>query len=142
MLAPLPFPKFAAGYLPVLAVSAVVDPAPRLADAFLIDFGNGIVVPPVTCLLAVLGLIVVRPLARKREAALSAPLFGLVSLALLIALELWVLERRPGALLSFVMALGVGFAGYRLLELVGDQVLETARRILSKNKGSEPDSGA
>lgn len=139
---PVSFSKFAAGWLPALAVTAVVDPAPRLADAFAIDLGSGVVLPPVTAVLAIVGIAIARPFARKRESALSTPLFLLATLALLIGVELWVLEARPGAAFTFVMAFGVGFSGFTLLEIVGDQVTDVVRRVFSKNRGSEPDSGA
>lgn len=138
---PISIQKFAVGWLPTLAATAVIDPAPRLADAFAFDLG-GYVVPPVTCLLGLLGVVMARPLVRKREGALSLPEFVLVSAILWVLVELWILDTRPSALFAFVIAIGVGFSGYSLLELVGDQVREWARRLLSKKAGSEPGNGA
>lgn len=137
----LSFSKFLVAWLPAMAVTATIDPAPRLADAFTVDVG-GAIVPPVTCLLGLLGIVMSRPLVRRSEAALSASAFWLVSAILLVMVELWILDSRPGALFAFVIAIGVGFSGYSLIELVGDQVRALARRMLSKNEGSEPGNGA
>lgn len=139
MIAPLSFPKFAAGWLPALAVSAAIDPTPRLADAFAFPVG-GVTVPPVTCMLGLIGIVMARPLVRKSEASLSLPMFLLVSAILLVAVELWIIDSRPGALFAFVIAIGVGFSGYSLIELAGDQARAMLRRLLSRNSDGEPRS--
>jgi len=132
MIAPVSFSKFAAGWLPALAVTAVVDPAPRLADAGLLLVG-GVWVPPVTCLLGLAGVALARPLVRRQESELSLALFLVVSAILMIVVQLWILETRPGALFAFVIAIGVGFSGYSLIELVGAQVQDAARRLITRN---------
>ena len=63
-----------------------------------------------------------RPLARKGESELSLGLFLLVSLLMLVLVELWVIEQRPSALFAFVIALGLGFSGYSLIELLGEEI--------------------
>jgi hypothetical protein len=131
----LSFGKFLSGWVPALAVAAAVDPAPRLADAFALDLG-GVVVPPVTCVLGLLGVVMARPLVRRQESTLGLPAFLLVSAILLIAVELWIVESRPGALFAFVMAIGAGFSGYTLIELAGDQVKDLLRRLLTRNSGA------
>lgn len=132
MIAPLSLPKFAAGWLPLLAVTASVDPAPRLADAFAFVVG-GVTVPPVTCALGALGIVMARPLVRKREASLGLAGFLLVSAILLVTVELWIVDSRPGALFAFVIAIGAGFSGFSLIELAGDQASALARRVFSKS---------
>lgn len=113
--------KFFAGWTPVALAVAAVDPAPRLADLFLIDIG-GIALPPVTCVLGAIGVLGARPLARKGEHQLSTSLFVLVSALMLVVVELWVIEHRPSALFAFVIAMGLGFSGYSLIELVGQEL--------------------
>lgn len=123
--APLTIPKFLAGWLPALAVSAAV-PGQRLGDMFLIDVG-GLAVPVVTCALGALGVVASRPFTVRAEKDLGWKLRLLVSGILLLVVELWILEARPGWLFAFVVAVGTGFAGYSLLELFGEQVKETVR---------------
>lgn len=138
---PLAVHKFAAAWLPALVVSTTLDPAPRLADAFTFQIG-GIGVPPVTCVLAALGIALARPLVRKREASLGLPGFLLVTAILLITVELWIIDSRPGALFAFVIAIGAGFSGYSLIELAGDQARDLLQRLLSRNPEKPSDSGA
>ncbi len=142
MMDALPFTKFLAGWLPALAVSATVDPAPRLADALLVRFG-GVDIPVLTCALGLLGVLLARPLARRRETGTAAgwPTFLLVSLIMLIVVQLWIVESRPGTLFAFVVAIGLGFSGYSLIELIGEQVSAFVKRVVAVptgKLGSEP----
>lgn len=121
MMTPVTITKFLAGWLPAFAVTASIDPAPRLADVFTFAVG-GYQVPPVTCLLGAIGVLAARPLARRSESGLSWPMFALVSLIMLLTVELWVLEARPGALFAFVVAIGLGFSGYSVIELAGNEI--------------------
>ncbi len=134
MLLPLTFPKFAAAWLPMLAASVAVDPAPRLADLFVVKLG-GFTVPALTCALGAIGVLAARPLARKSETALSWPLFILVSLIMLVVVELWILENGPGALFAFVIAIGLGFSGYALIEMVGEEVRGFLKNIVAGASG-------
>lgn len=118
----LPLSKFIAGWAPALLVSGTIDPAPRLADLFAIHLAGGVTIPPITCALGALGVLAARPLARKAESTLTWPMFFLVSVIMLFVVELWVIDSRPGALFAFVVAIGLGFSGYSLIELIGDQV--------------------
>ncbi len=127
----LSLPKFLFAWIPALAVSVAADPAPRLSEAFLVPIG-GVTVPVVTCLLGALGILLARPFARRSEAALGWPLFLLVSTIMLIVVELWILESRPGWLFAFVVAIGLGFSGYSLIELVGNETRSFISRILGK----------
>lgn len=122
---PLTVPKFMAAWLPALAVSSAV-PARSLGDMFLVDMG-GLAVPVVTCGLGALGILASRPFTMRSERDLGWKLRWLVSAILLVTVELWIVESRPGWLFAFVVAIGMGFAGYSLLELFGEQVKETVR---------------
>ncbi|ALG60889.1 MULTISPECIES: hypothetical protein [Citromicrobium] len=136
MSEPLTFPQFLLGWVPALAASSVVpEAAPPLADAMLVVIG-GVPVPLVTCALGLLGVLMARPLARKSESALSWPLFALVSAIMLILVELWIIESRPGWLFAFVIALGLGFSGYSLIELLGDQMRDFIKDIVGKARGA------
>lgn len=142
MIEPLSIGKFLGGWLPVLAVSASVDPVPRLADAVLIELG-GLQVPVLTCGLGLLGVLLARPLAKRRETSVGWGGFALVSLIMVIVTQLWIVESRPGALFAFVIAIGLGFSGYSLIELIGAEVGSFIKRIVRiptdalKNPASE-----
>ncbi|RIV82969.1 hypothetical protein D2V17_14295 [Aurantiacibacter xanthus] len=114
--------KFAAGWLPAMAVSAVLNPVPEAAYIAL-DLG-GVEVPVVTALLAAFGVLAARPLARREESKLSLGQFVLVSAIMLVVVELWVIEMRPRWLFAFVVAIGLGFSGYSLIELLGKELKE------------------
>lgn len=126
--------KFALGWLPALAVAANVDPAPKLADLLVVSL-SGVPIPLLTCAIGALGVLAARPLARHSESTLSLPLFLLVSFIMLFAGQLWIIESRPGLLFAFVVSLGLGFAGYALIEMVGEQVTDFARNMLSRAAG-------
>lgn len=131
----VPVSKFLAAWLPSLAISSVV-PGTGLADAGSVDF-YGVTVPAVTCVLGFLGVILARPLARQSknpggEAQLSWPLFLLVSAIMLILVELWIIESRPGWLFAFVVAIGLGFSGYSLIELAGEQARDFLRNAMAR----------
>lgn len=121
MLSAYPTAKFIAGWTPLAAIATVADPELRLADLFIFTLG-GYQFPPVTMVLGALGVLMARPLARKRESELPLAMFLLVGAIMVIVIELWVLENRPGALFAWVVAGGVGFSGYTLIENFGLQV--------------------
>ena len=136
------FSHFLAGWLPALAVSSVV-PQTDLGELGLVSLG-GLPIPVITCVLGLLGIVMARPLARKSEAELGWPAFLLVSVIMLVLVELWIVESRPGWLFAFVVAIGLGFSGYSLLELLGDQIRDFARSILERAKstiGRRPPDG-
>ncbi|PIW54607.1 MAG: hypothetical protein COW16_10490 [Sphingomonadales bacterium CG12_big_fil_rev_8_21_14_0_65_65_10] len=127
----LNFPEFLAAWIPAVAVTASVEPAPRLGDLFIVQLGP-LPVPVVTCALGALAILCSRPFARSGEAELGWPLFLLVSLVMLIVAELWIIESRPGWLFAFVVSFGLGFSGYSLLELFGDRVKDFVGTIFTK----------
>jgi hypothetical protein len=128
---PLSAKQFLGGWVPALAVSAVVPaPALPLGERFLIDLA-GLPVPVVTCALGAIGIIAARPFTVRAEADLGWKLRLLVSFIMLVIVELWIVESRPGWLFAFVVAIGLGFSGYSLLELFGNQVKDFVRRTFS-----------
>lgn len=123
-------PKFFAAWVPAAMVSAhAPPPVPVLGQIFFIHVA-GIPVPIVTALIAALGIILARPFARRAETDLGWPLFILVTAIMLIVTELWVIETRPGWLFAFVVSIGMGFAGYSLIEMFGEQVKNLMKGIL------------
>jgi hypothetical protein len=128
MIEPLSFPKFLLLYLPTLTAAAVIPEASKpLGDRFLIDVA-GLPVPVVTCALGAIGILLSRPFTRRAEAELGWPLRAAVTLIMLIVAELWIIESRPSWLFAFVVSIGLGFAGFSLLELFGDEVREFIKR--------------
>lgn len=127
---PLTFPKFLAAWLPALAVSAAV-PETRLGDMFIVPIG-GLPVPVATCALGALGILLSRPFARRSEAELGWPMKLLVSAIMLVTVQLWIVESRPGWLFAFIVAIGMGFSGFSLLELFGEQVKDFVRHAFDQ----------
>jgi len=128
---PLSFTKFLSVYLPTLAVAVVVpDLKTPLGDRFLIDLA-GLPIPVVTCLLGLVGIIAARPFTVRAEADLGWKLRLLVSFIMLTVVQLWIIESRPGWLFAFVVAIGLGFSGFSLLELFGQQVRDFVRRAFA-----------
>ena len=116
-----------------MAVTAVVPPPASEPFSITID---GMTIPFVTCALGALGVAAARPLAASKETALSRSHQWLVSAIMLVITELWIIQSRPGWLFAFVVALGLGFAGYSLIELLGDQVKDLVRSAFTAAKGA------
>lgn len=134
--APLSFHKFLQLWLPTLAAALVVpDATVPLGDRFLIDVA-GLPVPFVTCILGALGIFAARPFTRTAEQELGWKLRLLVTLIMLMVTQLWIVESRPGWLFAFVVAIGLGFSGYSLLELFGAQVQDFIRRAFEGATGT------
>jgi len=128
---PLSFTKFLSLWLPTLAVAVVVpDPGTPLGDRFPMDLA-GLPIPIVTCILGAIGIIAARPFTVRAEADLGWKLRLLVSFIMLVVVQLWIIESRPGWLFAFVVAIGLGFSGYSLLELFGAQVKDFVRRAFA-----------
>ncbi len=137
--------EFLTGWLPAMAaVSVAPPPAPALGQMFIFDLG-GVPVPIATCLFAVLGIALSRLLARRSEAALGWLSFAAVTLIMLIVVLLWVIESRPSWLYAFVVSIGMGFSGYSLIELFGEQVRTFITDVFDKARqtigGSTPPKG-
>ncbi|MFN3990039.1 MAG: hypothetical protein ACK4IS_07255 [Erythrobacter sp.] len=129
LAAPMGVKKFAALWLPTVAMAAAMpNGAIPLGDRFLID-AFGLPVPIVTCLLGALGIVLARPFAHVSEYDLGWKLRLLVGLIMLVIVQLWIIETRPGWLFAFVVAIGLGFAGHSLLEQFAEQTGELLRRM-------------
>lgn len=135
IFAPVSSPKFLLGWLPALAVSASLDGPKPLGEMFLVPVA-GLPIPVVTCALGVLGIALSRPFARRTEQQLQWPLRVAVTVIMLITVQLWIVESRPGWLFAFVVSIGMGFSGYSLIELFGEQVMDFTRNIFSKAKAT------
>ncbi|MCX9146603.1 hypothetical protein [Erythrobacter sp. WG] len=141
MTEPLSFTKFLSVWLPTLAVAAVVPSAQTpLGDRFLVDLA-GLPIPVVTCILGLVGILAARPFTMRAEAELGWPLRLLVTFIMIVLVELWIIENRPGWLFAFVVAIGLGFSGFSLLEMFGQQVKAWVQRALGKatNSSEGPD---
>lgn len=133
---PLSFTKFLSLWMPTLAVAIVVpDAHTPLGDRFLFDL-HGLPIPVVTCILGAVGIVAARPFTVRAEAELGWPLRWLVSFIMLITVQLWIIESRPGWLFAFVVAIGLGFSGYSLLELFGSEVKDFLRRAFASATGT------
>lgn len=111
--------KFATVWLPALAASAALPEVP-LPERWIVELA-GVPVPLPTALIALAGVLLARPLAHRAELKRGWPAFALVTAIMLIVVELWVVEAQPGWLFTFVVAIGLGFAGYSLIEVLGEQ---------------------
>mgnify|MGYP001564298518 CR=1 FL=1 len=112
----------------VLMYISTVD---RTSPAELVIAAGGFHWPVVTMALAAIGVVAARPLSKKGVPPLSLAMNILVTIVMLIVAELWVIELRPGLLYSFVVALGLGFTGYSLLELLGEELKSYLKRLFA-----------
>lgn len=132
MTEPLSFSTFLKVWLPTLAVAIVVpDVQAPLGQRFLVDL-HGLPIPVVTCILGAVGIFAARPFTVRAEAQLGWPLRLLVTFIMLVLVQLWIIENRPGWLFAFVVAIGLGFSGFSLLELFGEQVKDLIRRAFAR----------
>lgn len=91
----------------------------------------GVEWPVVTMVIAAVGVLAARLLSPRGAQPLSLGRALLVTLIMLIAAELWVIDTRPGLLFAFVVSIGLGFSGYSLIELMGDQIAAYVKRVFA-----------
>ena len=108
---PVAFHKFAASWVLAAMASVPLDKAAPQAETVLVI--GGIEVP-----------------------VMGTPRFLVVSLLMVVAVQLWILEARPGWLFAFVLSIGLGFSGYSLIELLGGQVKETVTAGFEAARGA------
>lgn len=139
---PLSFSEFLTGWVPALAVSVVAAPAVPAIGPVLA--AGGFEFPVVSCILGAIGVLAARPLAHKAEAPGGTGRFVLVTAIMMLIVQLWIVESQPGLLFLFVVAIGLGFSGYSLIELMGEQVkglvkagFATVRSVFSKKDNSD-----
>ena len=114
-------------YVPWTAALAASASLPSHLQPFTIAIA-GLQVPVVTCGLGAIGVLAARPLAHKQESTIGFGNFLLVSAILLIAIELWILQSKPDWLFAFVVSVGLGFTGFSVIELLGDEIREVIRQ--------------
>lgn len=119
-------------YLPWAAalVASASEPA-ATAGATVIQF-EGMQLPAVQAALAVSGVLMARPLARKKESKLPLSHFLIVSLVMIITALAWVAQSQPGVLFTFVVAIGLGFSGYAMVETAGNEIENFVKRIFAQ----------
>jgi hypothetical protein len=123
----LPPPIFYAAWTPTLLFAGAAS-KPSPSDIVLV--AGGFDWPVVTLALAAIGVLAARPIAPKRNPPLGMAKNILVTLIMLVAALLWVLDSRPGLLFAFVVSIGLGFSGYTLIELLGDEIAAYIKRAI------------
>lgn len=124
-------PHLSSFYLPWSAALAASTAEPVTIGALTIEAG-GFTVPIVQVVLAIAGVLLARPLARKKEAALPLSHFLIVTIAMLVVAVAWVTESHPGVLFTFVVSIGLGFSGYSLIETAGSGVEDLIKRVVAQ----------
>lgn len=105
--------------------------ASKASPADVVIAAGGFEWPVVTLALAAIGVLAARPLAPKRNPPLSMAKNVLVSMIMLVAALLWVVDSRPGMLFAFVVSIGLGFSGYTLIELLGEEIGAYIKRAVA-----------
>lgn len=123
-------------YVPWTAalVVAGTQPVAPAAGVTMLHF-QGMTLPALQAVLAIAGVLMARPLARKNESTLPLWQFLIVTAIMLIVALAWVAESQPGVLFSFVVAIGLGFSGYAAVETAGQQIQDFVKRIFSTVTG-------
>jgi hypothetical protein len=118
---------FYAGWTPALLLSNAVS---RASPSDLVIVAGGYDWPVVTLAIAAIGVLAARPISPKRNPPLGLGKNILVTLIMLTAALLWVLDTRPGLLFAFVVSIGLGFSGYSLIELLGEEIGAYVKRAI------------
>lgn len=130
--------KLGAFYPPWFAAAAIAigEPAqPPAVGALMLQF-DGLQLPVVQLVLALAGVLMARPLAPRRQPPLGWAKSLLVTVIMLAIAAAWVIEAHPGLLFTFVVAIGLGFSGYALIELIGGQVQDFVKRVFEAALGT------
>lgn len=118
---------FYAAWTPALILA---NSTGRASPAELVISAGGFDWPIVTLAIAATGVLAARPIAPKRNPPLGLAKNILVTLIMLVAALLWVLDSRPGLLFAFVVSIGLGFSGYTLIELLGEEIAAYVKRAI------------
>ncbi len=118
-------------YVPWAAAMAASASQPAAVAPLVLHF-QGLDLPVLQLGLAIAGVLLARPLARKREAALGWPSFLVVTAIMLIVAVAWVATSPANVLFTFVVAIGLGFSGYSLIETAGAQMQDFVRRVIAQ----------
>lgn len=130
---PLSGAEFLTGWLPAMTLTVAAEPAVDAVRWIVVIEGQEL--PVVTAILAALGVLAARPLARAQERTLPLWQFLLVTAIMLLVVELWVINSQPGWLFAFVMAIGLGFSGYSLIELLGEEIRGVVKSAFTLMRG-------
>lgn len=121
---------------PALAATAATQPlhqaTPYSADLL------GVSVPIVTSIVAVVGVLLARPLSPKGNPPLTLGRNLAVSAILALLALVWVIDSKPGLLFALVVSIGLGFAGFSVIELIGAQIMAGLRRAIGQPSDPPP----
>jgi hypothetical protein len=132
MIATLSIQKAASFYLPWLAAAAVAAKLPPEAEGSLVIVIDGMELPVMQMVLAAAGVLLSRPLAPRRVPPLGWGRQALVTAIMLLIALTWAAESRPGMLFTFVVSIGLGFSGYALIEIAGQEIEAFVRRVFAR----------
>lgn len=118
---------FYAAWTPTLLFASA---APKASPSDIVFVAGGFDWPVVTLAIAAIGVLAARPISPKRNPPLGFAKNILVTLIMLTAALLWVLDTRPGLLFAFVVSIGLGFSGYALIELLGEEIGAYIKRAI------------
>ncbi len=119
---------FYAAWTPTLMLASA---AGRASPSDVVILAGGVDWPVITLAIAAIGVLAARPLSPRRNPPLPFWKGALVTLIMLVVALLWVIDTRPGLLFAFVVSIGLGFSGYTVIELMGEQISETVKRIFA-----------
>lgn len=89
----------------------------------------GVSLPIVSIAIAVACVVVSRSIAPRSDPPVPRWKHILTTIALLWLACAWVIETRPGTLFTTIVSFGLGFAGYSILELAGEETKGLVRRF-------------
>lgn len=128
MLAASPAQSLIGFYVPwTFAATAAAAEGPAPASGLVLVQLGGFSLPIVQMVLALAGVLMARPLAPRGVPPLGLAKQLLVTAIMLVLAMTWVIDSRPGVLFTFVVSIGLGFSGYSLIELAGEELLDTLK---------------
>lgn len=130
-------PDLARFYGPWLAAAGIArsEQVSGPVSGLVVSF-DGLELPVLQLGLAVAGVLMARPLAPRRSPPLGLLKSVLVTLIMTVIAASWVIEARPGLLFTFVVAIGLGFSGYAVIELAGRQIEEFVKSVFEAARGA------
>ena len=112
-------------FFPSLLISLITVKAgaevPVNLNVYLLKMGD-IDIPIITTALAIIGILLARPLTPRRDPPLGLFKNILVTIILALLAVAAVIEYKPGILFTLIVALGLGYSGFSIIELMGDQI--------------------
>jgi hypothetical protein len=132
MIETTPMQSLSTFYVPWLAAAAasIEQPAPTGA-MIVLNLGDGFQLPLVHSVLAIAGVLMAFPLAPKQNPPLGKLKSALVALIMIVLALVWVSQSRPNFLFTFVVAIGLGFSGFSLIELAGQELMGLVKQLFS-----------